>query len=35
MWVYQGLDGERTVSLTLMAEHRWPLLPTTTASADH
>lgn len=35
MWVYQGLDGEPTVSLTTMAEHRWPSLPTTTASADH
>jgi soluble lytic murein transglycosylase-like protein len=35
MWVYQGLDGEPTVSLTIMAEHRWPSLPTATASADH
>ena len=35
MWVYQGLDREPTVSLTLMAEHRWPSLPVNTASADH
>jgi len=35
MWVYQGLDGEPTVSLTIMAEHHWPSLPTATASADH
>jgi soluble lytic murein transglycosylase-like protein len=34
MWVYQGLDNEPTVSLTMMAEHRWPSLPVNTASAD-
>jgi soluble lytic murein transglycosylase-like protein len=32
MWVYQGLDREPTVTLTMMAEHRWPSLPVTTAS---
>jgi soluble lytic murein transglycosylase-like protein len=32
MWVYQGLDSEPTVSLTMMAEHRWPSLPVNTAS---
>jgi len=35
MWVYQGLDGEPTVSLVTMAEHHWPSLPVNTASADH
>lgn len=34
MWVYQGLDNEPTVSLTMMAEHRWPSMPVNTASAD-
>jgi soluble lytic murein transglycosylase-like protein len=33
MWVYQGLDNEPQVSLTTMAEHRWPSLPRATASA--
>lgn len=32
MWVYQGLDREPTPTLTMMAEHRWPSLPLTTAS---
>lgn len=27
MWVYQGLEGEPTVSLKAMAEHRWPGFP--------
>jgi soluble lytic murein transglycosylase-like protein len=35
MWVYQGLNNERQISLTTMAEHRWPSLPTNSASADH
>jgi soluble lytic murein transglycosylase-like protein len=34
MWVYQGLNGEPTVSLVTMAEHHWPSLPRNTASAD-
>ena len=34
MWVYQGLDNEPQVTLATMAEHRWPSLPTNTASAD-
>jgi soluble lytic murein transglycosylase len=28
MWVYQGLNNERTISLHAMAEHRWPAFPT-------
>jgi len=32
MWVYQGLDHEPTLTLTMMTEHRWPSLPLTTAS---
>jgi len=27
MWVYQGLNGEQTVTLKAMAEHRWPTFP--------
>jgi soluble lytic murein transglycosylase len=29
MWVYQGLNAERTTSLTAIAEHHWPSFPTT------
>ncbi|MFL6721188.1 MAG: transglycosylase SLT domain-containing protein [Sphingomonas sp.] len=28
MWVYQGLNGEKTASLQALAEHRWPSFPT-------
>ena len=31
MWVYQGLDSEPQVTLSTMAEHRWPSLPANTA----
>jgi soluble lytic murein transglycosylase len=32
MWVYQGLDGEQTITLKTMAEHRWPTFPTSLVS---
>lgn len=28
MWVYQGLDDEKTPTLKAMAEHHWPSFPT-------
>jgi hypothetical protein len=27
LWVYQGLEGEPTTTLSAMAQHRWPAFP--------
>lgn len=35
MWVYQGLNGEQTVTLTDMAQHRWPSFPTNLTAMSH
>jgi soluble lytic murein transglycosylase-like protein len=35
MWVYQGLNGEETTTLHLMAEHRWPSFPTAMTRLEH
>jgi soluble lytic murein transglycosylase-like protein len=35
MWVYQGLNGEDTTTLHLMAEHRWPTFPTSMTRLAH
>jgi soluble lytic murein transglycosylase-like protein len=35
MWVYQGLNGEETSTLHLMAEHRWPIFPTSLTRLSH
>jgi soluble lytic murein transglycosylase-like protein len=35
MWVYQGLNGEATTTLTSLAEHRWPTFPTSMTRLSH
>jgi soluble lytic murein transglycosylase len=35
MWVYQGLNGEKTVTLHSLAEHRWPSFPTSMTRLAH
>ena len=35
MWVYQGLNREDTVTLKLMAQHRWPTFPTSMTRLSH
>ncbi|MEO7277238.1 MAG: lytic transglycosylase domain-containing protein [Sphingomicrobium sp.] len=35
MWVYQGLNHERTSSLTDLAQHRWPAFPTRLTNLQH
>jgi soluble lytic murein transglycosylase-like protein len=35
MWVYQGLNGEPTVTLKAMAQHRWPTFPTSMTALNH
>ena len=35
MWVYQGLNGEPTLTLKAMAEHRWPIFPTNMTALNH
>ena len=35
MWVYQGLNREKTSTLQAMAEHRWPAFPTSMTRLSH
>ncbi len=35
MWVYQGLNREDTITLKLMAQHRWPTFPTSMTRLSH
>jgi soluble lytic murein transglycosylase-like protein len=35
MWVYQGLNNERTATLKDMAQHRWPSFPTGMTALNH
>ena len=35
MWVYQGLNGKGTPTLTDMAQHRWPAFPTGFTTLAH
>ncbi|MFL6762284.1 MAG: transglycosylase SLT domain-containing protein [Sphingomicrobium sp.] len=35
MWVYQGLNSEPTDTLKAMAQHRWPVFPTSMTSLSH
>lgn len=35
MWVYQGLNGEDTTTLKEMAQHRWPVFPTSMTKLTH
>jgi soluble lytic murein transglycosylase len=35
MWVYQGLNNEQTTTLKAMAQHRWPVFPTSMTSLNH
>jgi hypothetical protein len=35
MWVYQGLNGEETTTLHMIAEHRWPAFPTSMTRLSH
>jgi soluble lytic murein transglycosylase-like protein len=35
MWVYQGLNHEPTGTLKAMAEHRWPVFPTSMTRLSH
>jgi soluble lytic murein transglycosylase-like protein len=35
MWVYQGLNDEDRTTLRAMAEHRWPVFPTTMTALNH
>jgi hypothetical protein len=35
MWVYQGLNKEDTPTLKSMAEHRWPIFPTSMTRLTH
>jgi soluble lytic murein transglycosylase-like protein len=35
MWVYQGLNREKTSTLQAMAEHRWPAFPTSMTRMSH
>jgi len=35
MWVYQGLNDEDRTTLRAMAEHRWPIFPTSMTALNH
>ena len=35
MWVYQGLNNEQTTTLRAMAEHKWPVFPTSMTAMSH
>jgi soluble lytic murein transglycosylase len=35
MWVYQGLNSEETTTLHAIAEHRWPIFPTSMTRLTH
>jgi soluble lytic murein transglycosylase-like protein len=35
MWVYQGLNAEDTTTLKDMAQHRWPVFPTSMTKLTH
>ena len=35
MWVYQGLNNEPTDTLKAMAQHRWPVFPSSMTSLSH
>jgi len=35
MWVYQGLNNEDRTTLRSMAEHRWPVFPTSMTALNH
>jgi soluble lytic murein transglycosylase-like protein len=35
MWVYQGLNDEDTTTLKDMAQHRWPIFPTSMTKLAH
>jgi hypothetical protein len=35
MWVYQGLNGEKTTTLKDMVQHRWPAFPTGMTKLSH
>ena len=35
MWVYQGLNDEDRTTLRAMAEHRWPVFPTSMTALKH